>query len=480
MKTRTMWMAVATVAVLVLIVGGAGAVPPRSIPEATVTDTINYQGRLTDPSGTPLDGTYPMRFQVHDDPVVNSVLWDSGIVSVEVDHGLFNVALDVDPTDFDGQGLWLRIYVDSEWLTPRQELMPVPYALSLRPGAEIEGEPTAWDGWVLRVNMDGSYPVGKAIWGSTATGTAVRGESTGGYGVYGYSEDGYAVSGVNSGTNQARGYGGHFSSQNGVGVYGYSSAQSHYANRYAPGVYGRSANGAGVYGLTDSSSWTGYGGYFEGRIGVGARSTGEEAGNGYAASFVSENYRGIYGTSLASYYAAYFESAAGIYSSGGYSTLHASQLVVVNGGDEALEPGDVVAIAGIVESPDGGEPLLSVHKADEFNSKALVGVVVQAMRVEMKEIEGEEGLTSLDVQPVEGTVSPGGYLAIVTSGLAPAVKVDVPTASLEIGDLITASAVPGVAWKVAAGLEGHEAILGKVAGPVDAETGTVPVFITLR
>ncbi len=476
MKTQTIWFAVVAIATLVLLAGGAGALAGQPEPEAIVAGAINYQGRLTDPGGAPLSGTYPMRFQVYDDPGAGTLLWDSGVINVEVDSGLFNVGLSVDPPEFDGRGLWLRIYVNGEWLTPRQELLPVPYALSLRPGARIVGDIP--QGWGVEVFQLSNLATGGAVRADSVTGTAVHGYSTGGFGVAGYSHDSYAVYGYDGGSQQARGYGGYFYSDNGIGVYGYSNATRSTNNTRAPGVYGQSTNGVGVYGVGNNVS-SGVGGYFEGRVGVQAQSNGTDAYNGYAGSFVSENYRGIYAISQEGWYDAYFAGVGGVYSAGGYWSLRADRLLVVNGGDEPLEPGDVVALAGVIESPFGGEPLLAVRKADATHASAVVGVALQAVRLEMKEVEPGTGET-LDVQPIEGAIPPQGYLAIVTGGLVPAVKVDVPAGGLQIGDLLTVASTPGKAQKAGAGVENEGAILGKVAGPVDATTSTVPVFVALR
>jgi hypothetical protein len=155
---------VAVVSVLIAMAGLAGAATGELVPEAPVQAKIHYQGRLTDPGGRPLSGTYTMRFRVHDDPAIYSLLWDSGNVSVHVDHGLFNVELGVDPTGFDGQGLWLEMLVDGELLTPRQELLPVPYALSLRPGARIEGNS---GGYTLETRNPTN---GTALWASSFDG----------------------------------------------------------------------------------------------------------------------------------------------------------------------------------------------------------------------------------------------------------------------------------------------------------------------
>jgi len=211
-----MWAVVAVVAFLVLAGGAAGAIPALLAPGDPVAGTINYQGRLTDPAGLPLDGTFPMRFQVYNDPAAGVLLWDSGVVNVDADNGLFNVGLAVQVAAFNGQGLWLRIQVNGEWLSPRQALLPVPYALSLKPGAAIYSSSAG--GWLLKAQNTADPATGAAVWGEAATSMAVYGKSLNGIGLMGYTNDGYAVSGSDVGTEQSRGYGGYFSSVNGVGV----------------------------------------------------------------------------------------------------------------------------------------------------------------------------------------------------------------------------------------------------------------------
>jgi hypothetical protein len=161
--------------------------------------------------------------------------------------------------------------------------------------------------------------------------------------------------------------------------------------------------------------------------------------------------------------------------------LVANRTLAVNGGDEPLEPGDVVAISGVAEPLQyGGEPILLVRKANWAADTAVVGVAAEALLVqEVERPEDPPGRKSVDVQPVEGDVLPGGHLAIVTNGLVPAVKVTAVAAeSLRIGDLVS----PAVSGKVqrAEAQNSPGTILGKVAGPYDPETGTVPVFIALK
>ncbi len=206
-----------------------------------------------------------------------------------------------------------------------------------------------------------------------------------------------------------------------------------------------------------------------------------EAASAYAGSFVSSSYRGIFAHSLSGWYDGYFAGVGGIYAAGGYWSMKSGQRTIVFNGDSvALRPGDVVALAGVVESPDGGEPMLSVRRADAGHGTAVVGVVVQAVRAEMREMAELDGAAILDVQPVEGSALPGGYLAIATEGLVPAVRVDLSRGELEIGDWLTVAAAPGVAVRASPAGADDGALLGKVAGPVDLQNGTVPVFVILR
>ena len=455
--SQKMWLSIGAtlvLAALVWVVGTAVAQRPDDgsplSPAGGPSETMafSYQGRLED-NGQPATGYYDFLVSLYDAQTLGSYIGScsnvgTGNLNQYVEDGIFTFYLicggwnsDV----FDGDGRWLEVWVrphdtGSYISLPRQPISPAPYAFSLFPGATIKGgvsSPSA----VISVTQTYGNP-----WDSA-------------FGVYGYAPE----TGV-------------YGRGDTTGVGGFGHWRGVYGQGGLYGVYG-SGNDTGVRGYSGS----GYGGYFQGGVGLGARGTGTPAQDGYAASFISENYRGIYAQSLAGYYAAYFDSAAGIYSSGGYSSMAANRMVVVNGGDEPLEPGDVVAIAGVVESPNGGEPLLAVRRADASNGAAVVGVVVQAMRVEMVEIEGVE---SLDVQPVEGSIPPGGYLAIVTSGLVTGVKVDVPPGDLRIGDWLAVSTAPGFAGMATAESRDSGAILGKVAGPVDAENGTVPVFVTLR
>ncbi len=101
---------------------------------ASVTQSVTYQGTLTDSSGNPLTGTYSMTFQLYNVTSGGSAL-GTDTHSVTVKNGLFTTPVTFDSVFFNGQALWLGIKIGSDpEMTPRQEIRPVPYALNLAGG----------------------------------------------------------------------------------------------------------------------------------------------------------------------------------------------------------------------------------------------------------------------------------------------------------------------------------------------------------
>ncbi|MEE8163117.1 MAG: hypothetical protein V3T92_03755, partial [Anaerolineae bacterium] len=204
------WFALgaALVALLVLLwaTGAVVAGPPPEGPggdvsiAATVSSKFSYQGVLKE-NDSPVTGSRHMTFRLYSDSGCSTQVGSDIVKSgVQVTDGLFSVDLAVTHSDFNGQGLWLEVEVGGTKIGC-QEIMPVPYALSLRPGAVVSG----------------------TVAGS---GLEVRNTATSGttYGVYGQSD-----------------------STAGRGVYGYASATS----GTTIGVYGKSAStdGFGVVGF---------------------------------------------------------------------------------------------------------------------------------------------------------------------------------------------------------------------------------------
>jgi hypothetical protein len=157
--------------------------------------------------------------------------------------------------------------VNGDWLTPRQELVPVPYALSLRPGAEIQAD--ASTNWVFRVGNTSSVATGSAIWGNAATGSAVYGNSSGGYGVRAYSSAGNALQATSHKTA------GVLSSTEGYGI----RVTSYGTNHWDHGGYFLANMGYGVY----AESTQNYGLVATGGT-VGIRGNGDFAPDGRRSS----------------------------------------------------------------------------------------------------------------------------------------------------------------------------------------------------
>jgi outer membrane murein-binding lipoprotein Lpp len=101
---------------------------------APVAQNITYQGKLTNAAGTPLFGTYTFTFRLYNVSTGGTAL-DTIIQDVKVDKGLFTTSLTFNPAVFDGRALWLGVKAGADpEMTPRQEILPVPYALSLAGG----------------------------------------------------------------------------------------------------------------------------------------------------------------------------------------------------------------------------------------------------------------------------------------------------------------------------------------------------------
>jgi len=239
--------------------GGLEGGPPVAAPSAILVGTsFTYQGRLTD-SGSPANGEYDFEFQLYDaDSGGGQVGSTVSLEDVTVSNGLFSVDLDFGDV-FKGAARWLQVGVRPgassgafTTLSPLQALTAAPYALSLRPGADIISS-IAGDGVLYARNASavdestGFYGHASAASGMTY---GVYGESasTSGTGVYGQAS---AASGYTSGVY------GQSASTTGMGVYGKASA----ASGLTFGVYGKSAstNGMGVYGEADAASGGTYG-----------------------------------------------------------------------------------------------------------------------------------------------------------------------------------------------------------------------------
>ena len=113
---------VTTIATILLIVTGTFA---------TVPNQINFQGTLTDSTGSPITDTRLMVFSIYDQESGGSLLWAETHTSVDVADGIFHVMLGsvtpVPSSIFTGTTLWLETTVEGQTLDPRTELATIPY-----------------------------------------------------------------------------------------------------------------------------------------------------------------------------------------------------------------------------------------------------------------------------------------------------------------------------------------------------------------
>lgn len=219
-------------------VDGNGVQSPQAA-LAAIDDTITYQGQLTD-NGSPASGDYEFSFALFDDLAAGIQVGSTVTQVLTVADGLFT-ATPAFGDVFDGTALYLEIGVRPDGsadpfttLTPRQTLTAAPYALSLRPGADIVGSTTN-DASISAHNTAISGVQSYALRGETDS------NSSSVAGVYGRvtstTPGGFSagVRGVNNGTGG-----------NGIGVWG-----AHGGSGW--GLYGTSVTGYGAF-ITASSA----------------------------------------------------------------------------------------------------------------------------------------------------------------------------------------------------------------------------------
>ena len=495
MKTKTMITIVTGITIALLLVGAAGVIAQRlpanpTEAKAVVASGISYQGRLTDSGGTPSNGTYTMRFVVYNADVAGSSLWDSGNLNIDVENGLFNVKLGVSQASFNGQALWLSIIVDGQTLSPRQEILPAPYALSLRPGATIVGD--ALD--TGEAALSGSAP---------ATGTALRADANGGMGLYGSSTNNYGVRGTSSNS-----WGGYFSSSGGYGIRVETSGADHYDHgafvtaQSGYGVLARSATNQGVRGEAGNVAGIAQPLGAVGVVGIGAnRGTYGSSSSGIGLYGVSSSNYGVWGQSSewrgVTGRTSRADNNYGFYTPDNLFSLNinlagAVMQVMQNGGTEPLAPGDVVVFSGINRTVTAVDaPIVQVSRAHTANSTAVAGVVFSRFNIdavdpdlEFPDDTAQERRVEMDVTP-PGEVAPGEFLLVVVQGPA-LVRASALAGSIQPGDLLSTGGISGVAGKAAVmNVNGLETavpgtVFGKALEPLDEAQEMIYVYVTLQ
>ncbi len=472
--TAFQWRGLTVIAVLVLGGGLFGRNANRLFADdaqesrdlAAVTSNITYQGYLTNTSGTPQNGTFNLRFKVYNAATGGATLYDQDFFNQTVTNGVFSITLGVAASHFNGKALWVEVLVNGAPLTPRQEIQPAPYALSLRPGALIDQD-VSGNGITVR---------------NLATGNALYGESAAGVGVYGFTNDNYAIYGYDGGTTDARGYGGYFYSENGVGTYGRSNAVSSAQNLWAPGVYGRSSNGVGVYGKTSSNlsymaalrgenDGFGIGGYFSSADGVPLYAI-RNAGTGnvmelWTLSPIARIFR--------------INTAGNVYANGTYNSPARDFAELMSADDVTLEAGDVIVIG-----TDG-----NVTRSTMAYQQSVIGVYSTQPSflggsaenpAEVLDSAVTSGLIAAETATTErATIQEVGTnkIPVAIVGIVP-VKVSTENGAIAVGDWLVASSTAGGAMRC----EGVEACFGRTIGkalqPFEGGSGVIEMLVSLQ
>lgn len=202
------------------------------LPAQTLPTSFNYQGRLTDSTGTPLpNGNYQINFGLWDAATAGNQLWGSGNKTIPLNKGLFSTQIGpLLSTALPSANVFLQVQVGSDPPMPRIALGAVPFALK---AAELF--------WPVVAMVSHANPV--LVLANAGSGAAIRAVNTGSGGA-GY----FKIDNINN--NQAA----LAASTNGSGdaVYSYTTGSGNAVSGYTTGT------GAGVSGSANGNGTAGY------------------------------------------------------------------------------------------------------------------------------------------------------------------------------------------------------------------------------
>ena len=395
---------------------------------------IVFQGRLTDDSNQPVNGTLSMVFALYAQAEGGTASWTETHSAITVTDGLFKAYLgETVPLSSevlnDNPYLGLTVGSDSE-MTPRERLGSVPYARTLAPGAVISGSVSG--PLVTIINpLDAS---------ESGNRTALSVQSTAGSGptllVRLDSADGPPAAFASA--IYAR-------RESGIGAWATIQATNYSA---WPGLAANSTDGTALVGLA-------------GDPGTG----GNPAGGPFSPDLIdllAGTGAGVMG---------YSTIGPGVYA---WSTITHSLMV----SGTAHITGDIIVGGDVITNADVAEHYLAVGTLTPgdvvvLDPTTLLGV----RRADQPYDTSVAGVISTDPAIVLPGPANGVPLALV--GRVP-VKADAGYGAIRVGDLLTTSATPGHAMRCADRLQCVGAIVGKALEPLDGGTGVILALVTLQ
>ena len=425
------------------------------------SDYLPVQGRLTDASGNPLDGTYSLTFRLYDVSTGGTPLC-SDTNSVDVENGLFSTYIKATNCHIDGRQLYFSVEVEGDGeMSPRQYIDNVPYAWSLRPGAIISDTRDI----VLKVQSTGTGDNDAFIADASGTGEAIEAYATDGIGVFAKSDTFVGLQAYTYDPNNDH-----------PGVFGCAAESSGTCDPY------RDDNGAGVMGYSQYD----FGGYFTSGAsadgGVYAEANGslrpalwaENIGGGFAIYaknsssgsgnatlyLVQGNSGGDFVVAADSYLGDRkwrVDSTGKGFFDGGYQTGGAdfAEQMAVEGEEADYEPGDVLVISA------------SADRMVELSTEPFATAVIGVHSTQPAVLAGAPDTDD----PLEG-------IPVALTGIVPC-KVSAENGPIHRGDLLVTSSTPGHAMR-AGDNPPQGTVLGKALGELEEGTGVILVLVTLQ
>jgi hypothetical protein len=442
-----------------------GSESPEGV-EGVIGGSFPVQGRLTTSSGVPLNGTYTITFRLYDYLSDVTPLCTDEDAGISVVNGLFSSLVDGCASYFTGDTVYLGIEVNNDGeMSPRQYIRPVPYALSLYPGAVISASIGSTP--MLELQSWGTSGRGLRSYAMSTTGTNYgivgASRSLGGFGLYSYNTSG------------------------GTGIFGWTNGLS----TSHPGVFGCIANDdATCIAQSDNAAVQGYaeqgmGVFGEGGTGVtghslsaaGAGIAGDNTGagmaiygNGNSDGGSSHNTPTLYlvqmnssgdfvvgaSTYLGSHYWRVDRTGKGYFNGGTQASgADFAEQLPVKGEEVNYEPGDVLVIS------------TAADKTVELSSKAFATTVIGVYSTEPGVLAG-----------APDTNEALGGVPVAVVGIVPC-KVSTENGAIQRGDLLVTSSTPGYAMKAGANPP-QGTVLGKAMQSLEQDLGVILILVTLQ